>query len=157
MDDRRSIRRRNETVWKPRRFHKDDVTRQQETIKPNPRTRLQGRFKHIPSLNFWRQVRIVEIKCCEYNQQMSSFYVNFKEDIKNVIEKKKILAVTASEKMDGLRCHAIFMHRYPKRNIRLCTKNCHWNIRVWIEIRRWHWSFKSVGNLINEHRSRLLY
>lgn len=31
----------------------------------------------------------MEIKFREYNQQMSSFYVNFKEDIKNVIEKKK--------------------------------------------------------------------
>ena len=28
-------------------------------------------------------------------------------------------------------------HRSPKRNIRLCTENCRWNIRVWIEIRIW--------------------
>lgn len=60
MNDPRIERQRNETVWKPRRFLQDDVTKQQTTIRPNPQTRLQGKFKHIPGLNFWRQAKLLE-------------------------------------------------------------------------------------------------
>jgi len=60
MNDPRIERQRNETVWKPRRFLQDDVTKQQTTIRPNPQTRLQGEFKHIPGLNFWRQAKLLE-------------------------------------------------------------------------------------------------